>query len=383
MADKAGWKKGAGWCLLGTVGVLFLYNLGAHQDGNHPASAPAAVPSASNDIMSQTPLDPVLSGRVLPFKIVQAVRNYSFKDGPQAQISVMVDGGEKADWAATGASIARVAMRDGVTSATVRVVRDNPWVDMPPTEYKSLADVYVDPNIKDGKSNSGFDVVLANEMAPVSLIEYDELDNELSTSTPTSASDTERDKKSQSDADRARRYVIKKYKLPAKWSIPEINPYGTTGDAIDGNRIAAVAIDDDQDLARIQQCMTSDDGTPILKGCLADRDNLPYILPSSERRPPINYRASNLLMSDMETSDPCQAFVRFIETHRATGKDDQRRNALFMAAIIVSAKISPTLKTDQYEELMGGLMLTCSSNPHMKISDAARDAAERLGLPLQ
>lgn len=171
MANKTGLKKGIGWGLLVMFGGMFLYNLGSHSDS--PASSPAGngdAPLSPNSVLSTAPLDPVITGHVLPFKIVQAVRNYSFKGGPQAQISVMVDGGERSDWAATGTSIARAAMRSDVTSATVRVIQDNPWGDAPPTEYKSLADVYVDPSLKDNKSNSGFDVILADKMAPMELM---------------------------------------------------------------------------------------------------------------------------------------------------------------------------------------------------------------------
>lgn len=218
---------------------------------------------------------------------------------------------------------------------------------------------------------------------PPHLIEYDELDNELGSSTPASAADAVKDKKYNDDAERSRKYVIKKYKLPSQWRIPEINPYGTIGDAVDGNRIAATEIDNERDLDQIRECMDSDSGTSLLKGCLADRDHFPYILPPSERRAQINYRASNLLMSDMESSDPCQAFTRFVGTHHNPSDADRRGNTFFFAAILVSAKISPTLQPEQYEELMVGLMMTCKGNPHMKISDAARDTAERLGLPLQ
>lgn len=381
MADKPVWKKVAGWGLLGTVGVLFLCNLATSHDDNHPSPVPATPTISDNDLTS-TPLNPVFSGHVLPFKIVEAVRNYAFKDGPQAQITVMVDGGEKADWAATGATIARTVMRDGVSSATVRVFRDNPWSDRSPTEYKSLAIVYVDPNLKNDASNSGFDVILANAMAPLNLVEYDELDNELGMSTSSSSPDAQKDKKYELDAEKARRYVIKKYKLSATWKPPEINPFGTTGDAVDGNKIAAVSIDDDGGLQRIQQCMASDAGTSMIKGCLADKDQ-PYILTADERRPKIDYRAPNLLMSDMEPSDPCQAFIKFSETHRNPSKNDSNDNTVFLATILLAAKIPSDLQPSQYEDVTLGVFMTCKNNPHMKIVDAARDAAGRLNIPFQ
>ena len=48
-----------------------------------------------------------VQGHVLPFKIISAIRNFGFKEGMiPAQISVSVEGGGPADWAATAIYIA-------------------------------------------------------------------------------------------------------------------------------------------------------------------------------------------------------------------------------------------------------------------------------------
>ncbi len=84
------------------------------------------------------------TGKVLPFEIIAAIRNYGITKGGilPAQVAISVEGGTQADWLATAAYVAEQSIINDVTFSEVEVYAPSPWGDKPPQSGKQLAKAY-------------------------------------------------------------------------------------------------------------------------------------------------------------------------------------------------------------------------------------------------
>ncbi|GAD09139.1 hypothetical protein GFGA_1d1212 [Gluconobacter frateurii NBRC 103465] len=165
---------------------------------SEPINLPAPIFQVSN---------PVLSGNVIPFQIVQATHRPTAQQHGDAYISVMVKGGSKGDWAATALYLAQVARSFGFETGKVEVSQENPWKDSSPTEYKTLGEVYYG-NSEDTKDD--YAVFAADKMAPAYLIEYDEYSSELGETIPSNSSESALNRLNKKIDDASKSYIIKK-----------------------------------------------------------------------------------------------------------------------------------------------------------------------------
>lgn len=367
--------------------VVIILNAFSHDQPDRP-SQPEEASSGTSENASKDAFSPqsgfradapLISGNVLPFTLIQATRNVGMKSGPDAYVSVMVNGGSRGDWAATAAYLGQAIMNSDAETGKVDVSIDNPWGDRSPTEYKTLASVFINKHPHPEDIGSGFDVLLADKIAPMSLIEADEYENELAETLPSQVSDAELSKLEARNDKKAKAYIIKKYKLPKSWHEPTINPYGLVGDSISGERVQIDGISPQVDKQQIIKCLHSNEGAPLVKGCLA-HDDFPYIIPDDQRRAAPNNNASDILMADIEPKDKCSVLTRFIHQHKPSNDKDKFGNNLFFVSLMLSAGLSQEQIKGEYMDLLVGMITGCKQNPDMSIQDSMKDAAQRFGL---
>lgn len=160
-----------------------------------------------------------VQGHVLPFKIISAIRNFGFKEGMiPAQISVSVEGGGPADWAATAIYIAEHSIVNGAFYSVVEVYVPNPWGDMPPQQYKKLAQVFYapDPAHSPWGKDDTWTILPAAKAGTLADIEFDKLGGDL-----LSDKIGDPDRRAKIADAQARRIVINKYHLSSKWQPTE------------------------------------------------------------------------------------------------------------------------------------------------------------------
>jgi hypothetical protein len=205
-----------------------------------------------------------ISGNVLPFKVIGAIRNHGYKDGiVAADVSVSVEGGGPGDWLATAAYLAEHSIVAGVTFATVSVFVPNPWTDFPPQRVKLLAKVYYAPDPSRSPWTEKWTIIGAQHAATPADVEFDELSNDL-IEDPDKVPDP--DKRLQRAEAAARRAVIQKYRLPASWK-PTDN-LGLDGQQHDRDHLHITGPGQgDDSLAALNECLTSRTGNGIFQGC--------------------------------------------------------------------------------------------------------------------
>ncbi len=180
-----------------------------------------------------------------------------------AQISVSVEGGTPADWMATGIYIAEHAIGNGAVYSQVEVYVSNPWGDMPPEGSKKLAEVYFapDPAHSPWSGSDPWTILAASKAATVPDIEFDKLSNDL-----LSDKIGDPDKRTAMADAQARRIVIWKYKLSANWK--PAGGLGLTGTKYHRGHVAVVtASDSETSMSALAECLHSDGGTVMFKGC--------------------------------------------------------------------------------------------------------------------
>jgi hypothetical protein len=250
------------------LGGIFVVGLGIYAANsltgdNNPPLATAASTSPSPEAV-RADLDAV-EGRVLPFVIIGAIRNFGLKE-VEAQISVSVEGGTPNDWMATAVYIAEHSIVNGAIYSQVDVYVPNPWGDNPPTDHKTLAKVYYAPNPSRSPWDEPWSIFVADRAGTLADIEYDKLGNDLLSN---AVSDPD-ERVEKADAE-ARRRVIWKYNLSQSWEptkglgISGVE-YGRGHIRIDGT--AGV----EESMSALAACLSSDRGT-IFKGCQADRSS--------------------------------------------------------------------------------------------------------------
>ena len=203
-----------------------------------------------------------ISGNVLPFKVIRALRSHLYVNGMvSADVSVSVTGGTPGDWLATAVYIAEHSIISDVTFSTASVFVENPWNDAPPQMVKILAKAYYapDPSMSPWKDKWG--ILGANHEATIEDVEYDKLSNDLIESPDVQPDASIRLEKAAADA---RRVVIRKYKLPTTWQ--PTSDLGIDGQEHDREHIHIGSSNVDDSMSALQQCLTADDGRPV-SGC--------------------------------------------------------------------------------------------------------------------
>lgn len=186
--------------------------------GDGPSRGKTEVAERSPAVSAGTEaIDPdAVTGKVLPFKIVAAIRNDGFRDNMvQALVTVSVTGGTPADWAATAIHVAEHAIVEDVTFAQAEVIIENPWGDRPPQHWKMLARADFSPIPGKSPWSDRWAVFVASRAATPAEIEYDELDNALLGKYLDTVHDPS--KRLGRAETEARRFVIRQYHLPANW----------------------------------------------------------------------------------------------------------------------------------------------------------------------
>jgi hypothetical protein len=233
-----------------------------------PSASGGGNPSAVGTDASSAPAadKPTYAGRVLPFTVIRAIRNFGYKDGMVgAQISVFVNGGTQADWMATAKFLAKKAIVNKVTFSEVGIYAPNPWGDSSPIRVKNLAKAYFGgPDPKKSPWPDDPASVSAEDHAPsLPDIEFLELSNDLTEKLSSKIKDPE--KLSDKADEQARKMLIKKYGLPAKWKPDETA--GRSGNIVKFDQIQIVSADNtEKSIAELSKCLDHDEGESV-RGC--------------------------------------------------------------------------------------------------------------------
>ena len=243
------------------VGTVVLVSVSAGSGSAQPAGSPAEIVTPDSD---------AVTGRLLPFGIIRAIRNSGFEGGlVAAQISLSVDGGVPADWMATAVYVAEHSIVNGVTFSQVEVYITSPWGDMPPTHSKMLAKVYYAPVPSRSPWNEKWAIFSAERRGTLADVEFDGLSNDLMEKYSDRISDPE--KLSRKVEAEARKVIINKYRLSAQWH--PANNLGLMGTEYSRGHIRIVGTDGaDGSMAALATCLNSNLGS-IFKGCRPDSAN--------------------------------------------------------------------------------------------------------------
>ena len=210
-------------------------------------------------------------GKVLPFKIIAAIRNYGITKGGilPAQVAVSVQDGTQADWLATAAYVAEKSIVNDVTFATVEIYAPSPWGDKPPTSGKQLAKAYYagpDPSRSPWPDEQW--LITAQGHAPILPdIEFAALSDRLLGEEPPS---DDADKASDASATKATRLLIKKYRLPKSWKPDEhLGALDPEAIVVKDRKQIKISNSDDAEasIELLRDCLTKDDDTGLWRGC--------------------------------------------------------------------------------------------------------------------
>ena len=211
-----------------------------------------------------------VTGRVLPFQIISAVRNHAYKDDMvEAAVSVSVEGGKPEDWIATAVYVAEHSLVADATFNTTEVYFPNPWGDMPPQHVKLLAKAYYAPNPTRSPWQEKWAIIAADRPPTLPDVEYDKLSNDL-IEDPNKVPNPE--KRLDRAAAAARKAVIAKYGLPRSWQ--PTTDLGLDGQEHDGDHVHVEGADSEEvteSLTRLDKCLNSDAGNVFLMGCPRDK----------------------------------------------------------------------------------------------------------------
>ena len=210
------------------------------------------------------------TGKVLPFQIIAAIRNYGITKGGilPAQVAISVEGGTQADWLATAAYVAEKSIINDVTFSEVEVYLPNPWGDKAPTGGKQLAKAYYSgPNPQRSPWPDEQWMIVAQGHAPtLPDVEFDTLadkllSEELPSDDPDKASDA-------ADA-KATRLLIKKYHLSNDWQPDEhLGANDPKAVVIHDRKQIEVSSSDDAEasIEELRDCLSKEDGY-LWRGC--------------------------------------------------------------------------------------------------------------------
>lgn len=218
------------------------------------------------------------TGQVLPFTVIRAIRNESFKDGIiAAQVSVSIEGGTQADWAATAAYVAEQTIINNVTFSTVEVYVPNPWGDFPPTATKTLAKAYYsgpDPK-RSPWPDEQWAVFVSNRAGTLADIEFEELSGALLEKFGSKIDDPN-ELSNKADAE-ARRLIIRKYHLSNNWQ-PSIL-IGPGGDRIARYQIHVTITEGlDKSISALHECLSRTSPGPLFRGCMPVKIDYEFVL---------------------------------------------------------------------------------------------------------
>lgn len=211
----------------------------------------------------------VYTGKVLPFEIIAAVRNYGITKGGilPAQVAISVKGGTTADWLATAAYVAEKSIVNDVTFAQIDVFVPSPWGDKAPQGKKRLAQAYyAGPDPKRSPWPDEPWMVTAQGHAPtLADVEFDVLADKILGEEPPSDDDSASDA---ADA-KATRLLIRKYHLPKTWKPDE--QLGSSDPKVvmvkDRKQIVVSSSDDaEASIEQLRACLSKDDGE-MWRGC--------------------------------------------------------------------------------------------------------------------
>ena len=210
------------------------------------------------------------TGKVLPFEIIAAVRNYGITKGGvlPAQVAISVQGGTQADWLATAAYVAEKSIVNDVTFSEVGIYVPSPWGDKPPQRVKQIAKVYyAGPDPKRSPWPDEPWLITAQGHAPsLPEVEFEELAGDLIGKAGPSE---DPDKMTDKAEAQARRLIVKKYHLPKTWK-PDEHVGAMDSKAVQVSQRDQVKVSDAGDaeasIERLRECLSKDDGQ-MWRGC--------------------------------------------------------------------------------------------------------------------
>jgi len=206
-----------------------------------------------------------ISGKVLPFKVIRAIRNHGYVDKMvEAYVSISVDGGTPGDWMATAVYVAQHSIVRDVTFSKVDVLVANPWADFPPLHSKWLAEVYYAPNPSRSPWKEQWSIFSADRAGTLADIEFDKLSDELIDETP----DPDLRQKKADTA--AKKIVVQKYSLPKDWQ--SARDLGLNGQYHDHDHIHISPVSGiDASISALMDCLNTDKGNALITGCVPPR----------------------------------------------------------------------------------------------------------------
>jgi len=211
------------------------------------------------------------TGKVLPFEIIAAVRNYGITKGGilPAQVAISVKGGSQADWLATAVYVAEKSIVNDVTFSQVGVYVPSPWGDKPPQGGKQLAKVYYsgpDPGRSPWPDEQW--LITAQGHAPaLPDVEFDALTGQLMDE---AGPGDDPDKTSDEADAKAIRLLIKKYHLPKDWKPDgELGANDPKGVMIKdrGQIIISDSDDAEASIEKLRNCLSEGDNRELWRGC--------------------------------------------------------------------------------------------------------------------
>lgn len=219
--------------------------------------------------LSAAALAQTYTGKVLPFEIIVAVRNYNLNRNGMlpAQVSISVQGGTQADWLATAAYVAEKAIVNDVTFSEVTVFVPSPWGDRAPQARKRLAQAYYsgpDPSLSPWPDKPWL-VMAQGHAASLPDVEYGELADKLLGEEPPSDDDSA---SNAADA-KAIRLLVRKYHLPKRWKPDEqLDAMDPKAVQVEDRRQIVVSDSDDAEasIEELRACLSSDEGIGF-RGC--------------------------------------------------------------------------------------------------------------------
>lgn len=247
-------------------------------DPDAPAlSGKAGSPTVAANADTAASNQPTYAGRVMPFSVIRAIRNYGFKDGLlPAQVSIGVEGGTPADWMATAVYVAEKSIINDVTYSEVEVYVPTPWADFPPTHSKMIAKAYYagpDPR-KSPWPNEQWTIHSASRAATLPEIEFDELTNTLIEKLSSRIHDP--DLLGRKADEEARKLLIQKYGLARNWQ-PSDNG-GLNGPHASRTQIGIASTEGvEASMAALRKCLSTSGTAALFRGCMPERKDYVFV----------------------------------------------------------------------------------------------------------
>lgn len=244
------------------------------------------VPIVAANADTSTQNQPTYAGRVMPFSVIRAIRNYGFKDGlVSAQVSIGVEGGTPSDWMATAVYVAEQSIINDVTFSQVEVYVPTLWADFPPTHSKMIGKAYYagpDPR-KSPWPNEQWAIFSASRAATLPEIEFDELTSLLIEKLSSRIHDA--DLLGKKAEEEARKLLIQKYGLPRSWQ-PRDNG-GLNGPQATRTQIRITSTEGvEASIAALRKCLSRNDTAALFRGCMPERRDYVFVSSASPSKWP-------------------------------------------------------------------------------------------------